>query len=125
MTQFYPIHQLLIPSRQSKNIPQHPNLQLVKVLVHRILHERFKFQRAFLNLKPRLWVYILAIFVLIGFAVLCCVAVVEAKKRRVGGGEACFEGVGTAVEDFVDSVYYVVDERLWRMLVLRFPSFLQ
>jgi hypothetical protein len=65
----------------------------------------------------------LAIFVLIGFAVLCCVAVVEAKKRRVGGGEACLEGVGTAVEDFVDSVYYVVDERLWRMLVLRFPNF--
>jgi hypothetical protein len=116
MPQFNPIHQLLIPSRQRKNIPQHPN-------VHRILHERLKFQRAFLNLQPRFRVYILAVFVLVGFAVLCSAAVVEAKKRRVGGGEACFEGVGAAVEDFVYGVYYVVDERLGGLLVPEFWAF--
>lgn len=57
--------------------------------------------------------HIIAVFVLLRLAVLCCVQVCEAEKGWVGGGETGFERVGAAVEDFIYSVDDVVDEGLW------------
>jgi hypothetical protein len=109
MSQPHPIHQLLLSSRQTQNIPQCPNLQTIEVLVHRILHERLKLQNTLLNLQPCLRKAVVPIFVFVWLAPFGSVSVCESQKRWVGGEQARFERVGAAVEDFVYSVDDVVD----------------
>lgn len=109
MPQSYPPRQLLFPSRQTKHISQCPNLQLVKVLVHRILHQRLQLQHPLFNFQPRLFIDFVPLVVCPSCPSFGCIAVCETKERGVGGGEAGFEGVGATVEDFVYGVDDVVN----------------
>lgn len=115
MQQPDPIPQALIlalPASQRKNISQRPNLQLVEILIDCVFHERLELEHALLDFEGRLWIRILAVFVRGGRALLRGVQVREAEECWVRGCEAGFEGVGAAVEDFVDGVDDVVDEGL-------------
>ncbi len=85
MPQPHPPRQLLLPARQAKHIPQRPNLQLVEILVHRILHQRLKFKHSLFNLQSRLFIRRVAIFVESLFPPFGCVAIREAQERRVRG----------------------------------------
>jgi hypothetical protein len=116
-SQPHPIHQLLLPSRQTQHIPQCPNLQTIEVLVYSILHQRLQLQHSFFNLEPSFLVHRRTILVLLWHSAFGAVAVREAEQGRVGGEEAGFEGVGATVEDFVYSVNDVVDEGLAKVLV--------
>lgn len=110
MPQPHPVHQLLLPPRQAQNIPQCPNLQAIEIFVHRILHERLELQYTLLNLQPRLWESVIAIFIFLRRVAFGAVPVCEAQERWVGGKQSGFEGVSAAVENFVYGVYYVVNE---------------
>lgn len=109
MPQPHPTRQILLPARQTKHVPQRPNLQLVEILIHRILHECLELQHALLNLQPRLLVHEASVRVGRGRAAFGCIAVCETEEGGVGGRQAGFERVGAAVEDFVYGVDYVVD----------------
>lgn len=112
MPQSHPPRHLFLPPRQTQHIPQRPNLQLIKVLIHRILHQRLQLQNALLNLEPGLVIH--PVPLIVG---LCCppfrsIPVGETKERGVGRGQAGFERVGAAVEDLVYGIDDVVDEGL-------------
>jgi len=112
MSQPHPSPQFLFSPRQTQHIPQRPDLQTIKVLVHGILHECLELQYTLFNLQPRLWKAIIPIVILLRDLGLGSVAVCETEERGVGGEQACLEGVGAAVEYFVDGVYNVVNQRL-------------
>lgn len=110
MPQPHPRHQLL---RDCQYIPQHVDLQLVKVLVHVRLQQRLELMHALLDLRPRFRVHRVALAVCVGDAVLCGGLGSEAERGWVSGEQAFFGGVDGAVYELVDRVDYVVEEGLW------------
>lgn len=110
MSQPDPSPQLFLSPRQAQHVPQGPDLQAIKVLVHGVLHERLELQNALFNLKPRFWEALNPLVVLLCDPRLGGVAVCETEERRVGGEEAGLEGVGAAVKNLVYGVYNVVNQ---------------
>lgn len=118
VTQAYPTSQLVVLAAlappERKHVPQRPDLQLVEVFIHGVLDERLELQHPLLDLQLRLRVHAVPVLVSFHGAVLLLCAVLEAENRWVERRELRVEDLCAAVEDFVDGVYYIVDERLAR-----------
>lgn len=117
MAQSHPVRELLLAPRQAQDIAQRPDLELVEVLVHGILHQRLELEHAFFNFERGVGVCLVAVGVDVWSALLGGIAVFKSEKMGRGAGNACFKGICAAVEDFVDCVDDVVDQGLRRRLV--------
>ena len=97
MSQPDPICQFLLSSGKTQNVPQRPNLQAIKVLVHGILHERLELQNALFNLQPRLREDVVPILIPLRLLPLTSISIRPSQQRRIRSEQACFERVCAAV----------------------------
>lgn len=114
----------ILPPSETEDIPQRPNLQLVEVLIHCILHQCLELQHSLFNLELRFRVRRIPC---LGVDVCYRAAfgsgtVGEAEYGWVERREFCGENGGATVEDFVDGVDDVVDQGLEAQLATQFLS---
>lgn len=109
MAQPYPWCKLF---RHGQDAPQHVDLQLVEVLIHGRLQERFELVDSIVDLCPRLRIYCVPVGVIVRRAVLGGGSVCEAERCGGGIGQPVFDSGNGAVDELVDGVDDIVQQGL-------------